>query len=406
MSSGLSPRRIQLALFLIGFATFALLYVVQPLLPALARDFAIGSAGSALALSVSTGTLALSIFLSALRGQHLDRRRLMLVAIALATLFNGVSAFCTAWWQLLLCRAAIGLCLGAVPATAMAYLADAVPPERLAGSMGLYVAGTALGGMTGRVGIAVLADLHGWREGLLTMSLLGMLAAMGIAWALPKAVPLGPPQSASLSDAVPHGAPSSPWRWIARHPRLPSLFLCGGLASGIFVAAYNYAGFRLLAAPFGLRPAQVGLIFCCYLCGVASSSLGGRLVSSMGAGRVLRGSCAITALGIGLSLFEHLAVFVAAMCLMTWGFFALHAVCSGWVGREAGAHKSQATASYLLSYYIGASVMGYAGGWLWDHGRWPWLCGGLALALLAFVGLLRGLASTREVHPSAGLAMK
>ena len=38
-------RRISLALFLAGFATFSLLYCVQPVLPELAAHFGLGAAG-------------------------------------------------------------------------------------------------------------------------------------------------------------------------------------------------------------------------------------------------------------------------------------------------------------------------------------------------------------------------
>ena len=48
-------RRISLALFLAGFATFSLLYCVQPVLPELAQAFGLGAANSSFALSVSTG---------------------------------------------------------------------------------------------------------------------------------------------------------------------------------------------------------------------------------------------------------------------------------------------------------------------------------------------------------------
>jgi MFS transporter, YNFM family, putative membrane transport protein len=94
---------------------------------------------------------------------------------------------------------------------------------------------------------------------------------------------------------------------------------------------------------------------------------------------------------VGLSLALHMAAFVLGLCLMTAGFFALHAVCSGLVGKESGPHKAQATSIYLLAYYIGSSVLGYAGGWLWGHGGWPWLSGGLLAALAVFMVLLRTL---------------
>ena len=41
-------------LFVGGFATFALLYSVQPLMPVFARDFAISPATASLSLSVTT----------------------------------------------------------------------------------------------------------------------------------------------------------------------------------------------------------------------------------------------------------------------------------------------------------------------------------------------------------------
>ena len=46
-------RRINLALFAAGFATFGLLYCVQPLLPEFTRDYGVNEAVSALSLSVA-----------------------------------------------------------------------------------------------------------------------------------------------------------------------------------------------------------------------------------------------------------------------------------------------------------------------------------------------------------------
>lgn len=57
-------RRATLALFCAGFATFALLYCVQPLLPLLAAHFAVSAASSSLALSLTTLSLALCLLVS------------------------------------------------------------------------------------------------------------------------------------------------------------------------------------------------------------------------------------------------------------------------------------------------------------------------------------------------------
>ena len=54
-------KRISIAMFFAGFATFSLLYCVQPLLPSLANHYHITPAKSSLALSISSGFLALAI---------------------------------------------------------------------------------------------------------------------------------------------------------------------------------------------------------------------------------------------------------------------------------------------------------------------------------------------------------
>ena len=54
-------RRATLALFCAGFATFAMLYCVQPLLPLLASHFSVSAASSSLALSLTTLSLAVCL---------------------------------------------------------------------------------------------------------------------------------------------------------------------------------------------------------------------------------------------------------------------------------------------------------------------------------------------------------
>lgn len=395
MTADHAHRRSPMALFGMGFVTFALLYAVQPLLPALARSHRLHPADSALALSCATGALALSIWLCATCTPRWNRQRLMLSALLLASLFNALSALSGSWQTLLLCRTLMGFCLGAVPAMAMAHVAETAPPGTVPSAMGLYVAGTALGGMTGRVGLALMADTLGWAAGLLSVSALAVLGVVGIRALM--GPPLTPPTP--LAGRWP---PAQVWRQLLTDAGLIRLLGCGALASGLFVSAYNYAGFRLQAAPFSLSPGQIGLIFGCYAFGVASSGIAGRLASRHGQGPVLALSVAITAAGIVVSQSRYLPAFVAGLSLMTIGFFALHAVCSGWVGQLApSAAKAQATAAYLLAYYLGASVLGYAGGWAWDHGGWPGLSLGLGAALLAFAWLCRGvLAAERTSAPT------
>ena len=78
-------RRINLALFLAGFATFSLLYCTQPLLPVLARDFAVSPAVSSLALSLTTAVLAFAVVLAGPLSDAAGRRGLMAFSITAAS---------------------------------------------------------------------------------------------------------------------------------------------------------------------------------------------------------------------------------------------------------------------------------------------------------------------------------
>ncbi|WP_083876625.1 MFS transporter [Ideonella sp. B508-1] len=148
--------RISFALFLAGFSTFSLLYCVQPLLPEFAGAFGLSPAQSSLALSLATGALAVAIFSMGALSQALPRRGLMATSMVLAALLNLAAALAPSWPLLLTCRLLEGLVLGGVPAVAMAYLAEEMEPRRLGSAMGLYVGGTAFGGM---MGLGVLVTL-------------------------------------------------------------------------------------------------------------------------------------------------------------------------------------------------------------------------------------------------------
>lgn len=380
--------RINVALFLAGFSTFSLLYCVQPLLPLFTHHFQVGPAESSLALSLSTGCLAIAILCAGALTEGRDRRRVMFISMALAATCNLAAALVPSWHGLLLARALAGLSLGGVPAVAMAYLAEEIDPRGLGLSIGLYVSGTAFGGMAGRVLTSMLADAWSWHAAMASLSVLDLLAAAGFAALLPRSLHQVQRGSLPLAEHL------QVWRTQLGHPGLPLLFAIGFLCMGVFVTVYNYAGFRLMAPPFGLSPTQIGLIFCAYVFGMASSSMAGGLADRLGQAPVLIAGVLVTALGVLASLMQNLPGAIGGIVLLTIGFFMAHSVASGWVGRMAGAHKGHAASLYLLAYYLGSSVLGSVGGWFWEHGGWRGVCAfalaGLALMLACALRLRAG----------------
>ena len=372
-------RRISIALFLAGFATFSLLYCVQPLLPDLARDFHVGAAESSLALSLTTMTLAVAILCAGAVSEVAGRRGLMFASMCGAALLNIAGAAAPDWHLLLAARALEGFVLGGVPAVAMAYLAEEIHPDGLGFTMGLYVGGTAFGGMLGRVGIGALTELTSWRGALGILGGIDLVAAIGFVLLLPRS------RNFARRTTLDAGFHLKAWRGHLTHRGLPLLFLIGGLAMGAFVTVYNYTGFRLAAPPYDLSPVRMSLIFVVYLFGMVASPVAGMLADRLGRGPVLIAGTLIEAAGVALTLTHGLVPIIAGIAVLTIGFFVAHAVASGWVGRMARGAKGHAASLYLLVYYIGSSVMGSAGGWFWASGGWP--------AVAAFTGAALTLAA-------------
>lgn len=371
--------RLRIALFLAGFATFALLYCVQPLLTVFGDRFSVTPAGASLALSLSTGFLAVSIVATTPLAGWLGRKRMMGASMILAALCNIAAAMAPGWHTLLVLRAVEGVVLGGVPAVAMAHLADEIDARELGAVMGLYVGGTAFGGMVGRVGTALVADHATWRTAMAVTGLCCLLAALAFLLLLPPA--------RVLTQRAPDAAPALSrhalaWGRHLRDPGMGGLFLTGFLAMSAFVTIYNYLGFRLLRPPFSLSQGASGAVFMVYLFGILASPLAGRISTRVGRGPVLVAGPVLGLAGIALTLLASLPAVMAGLALVTIGFFVSHSVASASVGHRATTDKGHAASLYLLAYYLGSSVMGSIGGWFWSRDGWP----GVAVFAAALLG--------------------
>jgi MFS transporter, YNFM family, putative membrane transport protein len=118
---------------------------------------------------------------------------------------------------------------------------------------------------------------------------------------------------------------------------------------------------------------------------VVASPWSGKMADVFGRGRVLIASLLFMMLGVALTLSNWLPSIIGGIACVTFGFFAGHAVASGWVGRLATQAKGQAAALYLLAYYIGSSLIGSYGGHFWTGFGWPGVAS--LVAVLLVIGL-------------------
>ncbi|NLU83652.1 MFS transporter [Rhodococcus sp. HNM0569] len=369
-------RRILVALLCAGIATFAQLYSVQGILPLISSGLGVSPSQSSLAVSAATVGIAVAVIPWSVAADRIGRVRAMTASIVAATVLGLVVPLSTSLPMLVGIRFAEGLALGGLPAIAMAYLSEEVHARHAALAAGTYVSGTTLGGLLGRIVAGPVAEHSNWRIGSLTVSLVALAAAVVFVSLVPapRAVRPGKPMT-SLRERLRHNLSD---------PAMLALFAQGFLLMGGFVAVYNYLGFRLEGAPFGLPQSVISLIFLAYLAGTVSSRLAGHAATRVGRGRVLAASTAVMIAGLLVTMIPSLIAALAGLVVLTFGFFGAHSIASGWTGARATVGRAQATSLYNLFYYAGSSVIGWLGGLVFQSFGWnalAWFV--IALAVVA-----------------------
>jgi len=351
-------RRLTVALFAGGIATFAELYAVQAVLPALAAEWNLSESTASLAVSVATGALALSVLPWAALGDRMGRAGAMRVSAVVAAVAGAALPLAPSFEVLLVLRAVAGVALGALPALAIAHLVARAPAGRVAGIGGLYIAGTTLGGLSGRVITGAVGGAAGWRWGVATTSVLVAAAVVVFVILLP--ADQGPARRPTRGRI--RAALADPTVWVFYSQ---AFLLMGG-----FVTVYNLLAFRLLDDPYRLPASVVSLLFLTYLVGTVGSSGVGRLVGRWGRRAVLVAAGFGMALGVAVTLAAPLWLVLVGLVIATFCFFVAHAIAAAWAGQQVPAARSQASALYSLAYYAGSSLVGFAGAVVFDSAGW------------------------------------
>lgn len=376
-------RRLLVGLFFGGVATFAQLYATQAVLPAIAADIASGPAGAALTVSASTLGLAVAVIPWSLVADRIGRVPAMAIGLIAATLLGAGTPFADNLGLLLALRMMEGAALGAVPAVALAYLSEEVSPRFVAAAAGSYIAGTTVGGLSGRVASGWVAELAGWRWGVASVVLLCVIAAVVFLTLVPAARGFVPGRSRSVRGP-------SVRRRLGTNLRSPvqlALYAQAFLLMGAFVAVYNYLGFHVAEPPFSLAPAVVTVLFLAYLAGTASSPRAGALAVRYGRLPVLLISTGVMALGAAAMFLSSVVAVIVGLLAFTAGFFGAHAVASGWTPVAADPEaRAQASSLYYLGYYAGSSLFGWLLGLVFASVGWAgFLTVVLGMCLLALV---------------------
>ncbi|WP_156343148.1 MFS transporter [Pseudomonas sp. NBRC 111134] len=363
-----------LALLAGGFSSFALLYCVQPMMPAISIAFEVDATQSSLILSISTIFLALGLFFTGPLSDSWGRKNVMVIALFAASLLTLASAATTKWEYLLAMRAGVGLALSGITAVAITYLSEEIDARNIGFALGIYIGGSAIGGMAGRLISGMMVDYVSWHWVIAAMGAVVFAAAVMFWKFLPESKHFKASTTSGLrifTGFIPH----------LKNLNLIYIYIAGFLLMGSLVTFFNYIGYHLLGAPFNLSQTIVSLFSLVYMTGTYSSAKIGGMADRHGHAKVLKGIILVALIGVLLTLVDSLPITVLGTLLFTFGFFGSHATASSWIGRFATSGKAQATSLYQITFYCGASVAGTAGGEFWSALHWH----GVALFISAML---------------------
>lgn len=388
-------RRMSLALFLAGVATYALLYSTQALLPLVSDDFHASAGDASWTVSAATAGLAVFVIPMSALSERFGRRTVMTWSLVVAVTIGLIVPFAPSLGVLIVLRALQGAAVAGLPASATAFLAEEVRPRALVTAVGLFVAGNSIGGMSGRIITGWIAQLWGWRIAV------GVIGLVAVACAIAFRLLVPTPRHFVPGSLRPRLLARSLREHLA-NPLLRRLFAIGALFMAVFGGVYTVIGYRLTEAPFSLPQGVVGSVFLVYLVGTVSASAAGRLVGRHGRRGVLYLAAGTTAAGLLVSLADSLVLVLLGLVLVTAGFFAGHAVANGQVSKTATHGRAQAAALYQSFYYIGNSLGGAVGAVAFHALGWG---GTVGVGLLAMAGVTAvTLLGTRAARVTAATA--
>lgn len=371
-------KAILLSLFLAGFAIFSSLYCVQPMMPFLAKFFQTTATNSSFPLSFSTIALALGLLFAGLISDRFGRKQIMAISLFSTATLLLISSFLPYWEIFLATRMMIGLAVSGVASVAMTYIGEEIAQKDVGFAMGLYISGTAIGGMGGRLIAGVLLDFISWQTATLIIGVLNFIIAIIFYLALPaskhfKAYPI---QFSRFKES---------FKKNLSDPKLRLLFAEGFILMGCFVTVFNYMSYHLLEKPFELSQTWIGLISVAYLSGIYSSPRAASWSQKFGREKVLIFMFLSMILGLWIMLIPSIWFILLGLLIFTFSFFAAHSTSSSWVSVQSLQYRAVGSSLYLFCYYLGSSILGSGSGLVWEHFGWLGLT--VTITCILLIGL-------------------
>ncbi|XRX42631.1 MAG: MFS transporter [Buchnera aphidicola (Eriosoma harunire)] len=380
---------ITLALFFAGFSVFSILYSVQPIFPLFSKCFHLTPFQSSLSLSSATITMACGMLFTGSLSDYYGRKLILCSSLLLASILTMICSICHSWKFIVFIRILTGFTLSGVTNVAMIYLTEEMHVHVLPISIALYISGNTIGGISGRMTTNILSQLFSWNIALFVVGLFSFFSSILSFYCLPTSKNF---QFKTLDI-------KKLFRFLffqCKDIVLLKLFIIGFIIMGVFVTVFNFIGYRLIASPFFLNQSIIGLISLIYFIGVYTSVQTGFLVKKYNKILLLYIFLILMMIGFLITIFNIICLIIIGLIFFAAGFFSLHSLISCWLGNQSTLLKGYASSWYLFFYYLGGSIFGSIGGYIWLLGGWSMISIFVIFLLMVCFFLVKTISSFKD----------
>lgn len=379
ISAGLSRSLVWLFAIASGMSV-ANVYFAQPLLDALARDFAISQAAIGGVVTATQIGCALALLFLVPLGDAVDRRRLMaiqLMALVAALVVVGTAQSAPV---LLAGMLAVGLLGTAMTQGLIACAASAAAPHEQGRVVGAAQGGVFIGLLLARVFAGGISDLTGWRGVYFCAAGMMLIVAIPLWRRLP---------------ALPSAGTLSYPRLLASMLTLlkeEKVLQIRGILALLMFAAFNIFWSALVlplsASPYNFSHTVIGAFGLVGIIGALAASRAGKWADRGLAQRT--SAMALTALLLAwwpLSMMDvSLWALAIGIVLLDLGGQALHVTNQSLIFRTRPEAHSRLVGLYMLFYAVGSGVGAIGTTITYAHFGWQGVCLlGASVSLLALV---------------------
>nr|WP_296225332.1 MFS transporter [Ralstonia sp. UBA689] len=360
-------------------ASVANVYFAQPLLDAMARDFALSTAWAGGIVGATQAGCALALALVVPLGDRWPRKPLLLAQLVLLAATLLAVSLAQTRWPLLLGMLCVGL-LGTAMTQGLIACSGALAPATERGRVvGAVQGGVVIGLLLARAVAGLIAGVSGWRAVYAASA--GLSAVMLIA--LWRWLPALPVASAPMRYAM---LLRSMWQLLLTERVLQVRGLIGLLMFAAFSVFWSALALALSAPPYAFSPAGIGAFGLVGAVGALAAARAGHL-ADRGWAQVATGvalGLLLTAwvpLGLGL---RHLGWLVAGVILLDLGGQAVHVLNQSLIFRLHPEAHSRLVGAYMLFYAAGSGLGAMASTAVYAWAGWLGVCAlGAAISLVA-----------------------